>query len=103
MARQKMELVTCDRCKRPELQTVLETPKTEPLFEAVLAGDRIRYDDLCVKCKNTVANLFSELKEWERERTALVKVDGFVAPPVSVPPTYTPPKPHSAAAITKQK
>lgn len=99
MARQKVEQVKCDRCKRVELQPVLETPKTQPDFEARLLDQKLVYADLCGTCKETLANVWKDLSEWKRELVQQFgpTVSSNTAPPLSVAPDYSPPKPHSAA------
>jgi hypothetical protein len=99
MARQKLELLTCDRCKREQLRPVPDQEKVEADFSMKFKGDDLVYKDLCTGCEKTVRNLIQELKEWDRKINSLL--DEKVAPPLEVPPSYTPPKPHSPGAVKK--
>jgi hypothetical protein len=104
MARQVVEQVQCDRCKRVELQAPLPTPRTEPTFVARYAGKELVYGDLCSHCRSTIERHLEELSQWERELTQKLGpvLSGNQAPPVSAAPDYSPPKPHSQAATTKK-
>lgn len=99
MARLKVEHVKCDRCKRTELQPVIEGGKQQADMEARLGDKLLVFSDLCDRCRKTLENVWKELEEWERE---LVQpfgptVQANQAPPLSTAPDYSPPKPHSAA------
>lgn len=102
MARETVVKVLCDRCRRLELQTS-DVSKIGPDFEASFGGERLVYQDLCQTCRKTVANLWTALREWEREVKYTVLRNGPLVPdnqaaPVSVAPNYSPPQPHSLAA-----
>lgn len=105
MARQQVEQVQCDRCKRVELQPCLPTPRTEPTFACSLDGKRLVYQDLCSHCRSTIERHVSELEQWDRELTQKMLgpvIQNNQAPPVSAAPDYSPPKPHSQAATMKK-
>lgn len=105
MARQQVEQVKCDRCKRVELQPSLPTPKSEPDFSCRFEGKDLVYADLCTHCRSSVARHLSELKQWERELNQDLlgpALQNNQAPPVSAAPDYSPPKPHSSAAAVKK-
>ena len=102
MAREKVVKVRCDRCKRTELQPVV-AEKVGSDFEASFQGQRLVYEDLCLKCKETVENIWTDLKEWDREVKYTVIRNGPLisenqAAPLQTAPNYSPPQPHSAAA-----
>jgi hypothetical protein len=101
MAREKVVKVRCDRCKRTELQPVVEKVGSD--FDSSFKGQRLVYEDLCLKCKDTIENVWTILKEWDREVKYTVIRNGPVVPensaaPVSAAPNYSPPQPHSNAA-----
>lgn len=102
MAREKVVKVRCDRCKRTELQPVV-AEKVGADFDASFKGQRLVYEDLCLKCKETVENIWTDLKEWDREVKYTVIKNGPLisenqAAPLQTAPNYSPPQPHSAAA-----
>lgn len=105
MARQKVEQVKCDRCKRVELQPVQEGQKADPDFVANLKGRKLVFFDLCIKCEGTISNLWDRMAEWERDGLPLVSVGPVVGPnqaaTLSPAPNYTPPQPHSAAGAKR--
>lgn len=102
MSRQKVVVVKCDRCRRDELQPVPEVEKTEPDLDVTFKGEKLQYADLCAECENTVKKLFEEMKQWERKINPLYRpVDEGGAPPLEIPATYSPPKPHSPGANKK--
>ena len=105
MAREKVVKVRCDRCKRTELQPVI-ADKVGSDFEAGFQGQRLVYEDLCLKCKETVANIWIELLEWDREVKYTVIRNGPLvsenqAAPLQPAPNYTPPQPHSGNAVKR--
>jgi len=107
MAREKVEKIQCDRCKRAELRPVLPSisESQAPEFEASFSGQKLVYADLCEKCRETIANIWEDLKQWNREvkyttiPTALGSPDQ--APPLAPAPNYTPTQPHSAAGAKR--
>lgn len=105
MARQKVEQIQCDRCKRVELQPVREgVEKIGPEFSATFLGKKLQYTDLCARCKAKLDHYWTEIMEWEREvKQALLgaQVPENQAAPLTVAPDYTPPKPHSAAGAKR--
>lgn len=108
MAREKVEKIQCDRCKRAELRTLsATTPDVRPPdFEASFMGKKLLYPDLCEKCRETIDNIWKDLEEWDREvkyttiRTTLL-THPDQAPPLSTAPNFTPVQPHSAAAAKR--
>ena len=104
MAREKVVKVCCDRCNRTELQPVA-SDKVGNDFEASFQGQRLVYEDLCLRCKETLKNLWIELKEWDREIKYTVLKNSPTASDQAVPlqpaPNYTPVQPHSAAAVKR--
>lgn len=104
MARQPVVQIQCDRCKRVELQPSSPVAKTAHDFHAKFDDKEISYDDLCSHCRGTIERIWNELSEWDRELTQSLlgpAISNNQAPPVSSPPDYSPPKPHSQAAIKK--
>lgn len=101
MARQEVMQVRCDRCKRVEL-VPKAPPKERPDFDGRFFDNKLVYEDLCAKCKSTIANHWKDIEEWERELTQKMLGDPEAAPPLEIKPDHTPPKPHSAAAVTKR-
>lgn len=105
MARQAVVMITCDRCKREELQPASQHEnKKEPVFLCVFKGQEIKYEDLCKRCEETINLNLENVKEWERNLNSLLgpKVQANEAPPVTAAPDYSPPKPHSNAASQKR-
>lgn len=104
MARQKVEQVKCDRCKRVELQPVQED-KTIPDFDASFKERKLVYFDLCMRCADTLNNVWDRMEEWERDGQPLLATGpvlaGNQAAPLSPAPNYSPPQPHSAAALKR--
>lgn len=101
MARQRVEKIQCDRCKRAELRPLEEgNGVRQPDFEALFNGQKLTYADLCIKCKETVAHIWEELKQWDREvKYGTFRVNGQdAAPPLQPAPNYSPPNPNSGAA-----
>lgn len=107
MAREKVVKISCDRCNRMELQPAV-ADKVGADLDASFNGQHLIYQDLCLRCKETIKNIWVALKEYDREikwtilKNETVK-NGPVVPeneaaPVSVAPNYSPPQPHSAAA-----
>jgi hypothetical protein len=107
MAREKVEKIQCDRCKRAELRTLApNTPDIRPPdFEASFLGQKLVYADLCEKCRETLQNIWKDLAEWDREVKYTViptKLSGpDQAPPLATAPNYTPPQPNSAAGAKR--
>ncbi len=105
MAREKVVKVKCDRCNRTELMPEV-ADKSAPDFEATLLGEKLVYEDLCYRCQTALKNIWADLKEYDREIKYTTiqngpRVRGEEAPPLQVAPDYSPPKPHSAAAMKK--
>ena len=101
MAREKVIKIQCDRCKRIELVPEV-ADKVGADFEASFGGKRLVYPDLCIKCRETISNIWVDLEQWDREVKYTVisngpKVREDEAPPMAVPTNFSPPKPHSAA------
>jgi len=102
MSRAKVVRLQCDRCKRTELMPEASA-KVGADFDGTCMGQRLVFEDLCVKCKEAVMNLWVELKEWDRQvKYTVIKngplVDENKAAPMAPAPNYSPPQPHSAAA-----
>lgn len=102
MAREKVIKISCDRCKRTELVPAV-ADKVGPDFEASFKGQRLVYEDLCTRCRDTLQNIWTGLKEWEREVKFTTIRNGPLVPentaaPMQVPTNFSPPQPHSAAA-----
>ena len=108
MARQPVVQVQCDRCRQYEFVPAVDGPPNgeskRPDFEASFSGQSLVYGDLCSRCRETVANLWEELREWDRKRKYTVLRHGNgaegseEAAPLQTAPDYRPPKPHSPAA-----
>jgi hypothetical protein len=101
MAREKVVKIQCDRCKRVELVPEV-ADKVGADLDASFNGQRLVYQDLCIKCRETIAHIWVDLKEWDREVKYTVITNGpkireDEAPPMAVPTNFSPPKPHSAA------
>jgi hypothetical protein len=105
MARQAVEKVTCDRCKKEELQASSEKAKTEPDFLGAFKGEKLVYTDLCTRCKGTMDRLWEDMKQWDRQVNPLEVIGPSLtnghAAPVQSAPNYSPPQPHSNAAAKK--
>lgn len=96
MARQQVMQVQCDRCKRVELQPVMEGEKA-PELTVVFGMEKLVYNDLCSSCRSAITRLIGDMRTWQRElKQGLLGpvIQGNEAPPVSSAPNYTPPKPH---------
>jgi hypothetical protein len=104
MARQQVEKIQCDRCRRGELRPI-DTNAQEPRsadFEASFLGQKLVYADLCGECRETVKNIWDELSQWTREvKRMVVKLNGDQAAPLQTAPNYSPPQPHSGAAAKR--
>lgn len=112
MARENVEKIQCDRCNRIELRPIPATPLNgaprPPDLDVSFSGQRLIYADLCGKCLEAVGNLFTAMKEYQREiKYTILKnvdsargpaVDENAAPPLQPAPNYSPPQPHSASA-----
>jgi hypothetical protein len=107
MAREKVVKVKCDRCNRAELvPSSSVADKVGADFEASFIGQRLVYEDLCLRCRDAMKHSWQEMKEWERQVKYTwiengPKVGENEAAPLQVAPDYSPPKPHSAAAIKR--
>jgi hypothetical protein len=102
MARQEVVQLRCDRCKRVEL--VPPTPKKDkPDFEARHGEERVVFEDLCFRCQQAIKNIWTDLKEWDREIKQAFgpTVAPNTAPPLQSAPDYSPPKPHSVASTKR--
>ena len=99
MARQPVEQVQCDRCKRVELRPTAATPKDRPDFQAVFMDKMLKYDDLCGYCNAAIAATWKELEQWRRELPQ--KLLGDQAAPLATPNDNSPPKPHSPAGAKR--
>jgi hypothetical protein len=107
MARVEVIQVKCDRCKRVE--TLAPQPaKSKPDFELRMVGPdgnevSLAFQDTCSYCKTALSNIFTQIKEWEREVKQQFgpTIPANKAAPLTPAPDYTPPKPHSASAAKK--
>lgn len=65
MAKQRVVEIQCDRCKRKEYRPVSkeesEVHKVE--LELDFRGIKIKFDDLCEPCRNTVGNYIENIKK----------------------------------------
>lgn len=104
MARQKVELIKCDRCKRQFVKALGPQGQSSPSvgFRCEFKGKKWEFEDLCPTCDAAVTRLSEALSEWERELVEHIKpVDDIQAPPLQPTPNYKPPIPHSPAAAKK--
>lgn len=103
MARHEVVLIKCDRCKREELQPSSKEAKTVADFECKFKDIKVTYFDLCTACQETMTNYMESIQQWTRDIKSLLgpKLDANTAPPVTVAPDYSPPKPHSLAAVKR--
>jgi len=99
MARCEVVQVQCDRCKRVELRPPAPV-KALADMEVRFLNEIVKYDDLCQRCREALARLVTELKEWDRtlNQTFGPTVHENEAPPVESPPKYVSPQPHAAGA-----
>lgn len=96
MARCEVVQIQCDRCKRVELRA--PTPKKAlPDLDLTYLGERVKYDDTCQFCQETIKRIIEDLKEWQREvkQPFGPTVAGNEAPPLEVAPKYSPAQPHA--------
>ena len=105
MAREKVVKINCDRCNRAELRPDSED-KTGPDFDATFLDQRLVYEDLCLRCRDAIKSAWADMKEWDRQvKYTLIengpKLGDNEAAPLQVAPDYSPPKPHSAAAVKR--
>jgi hypothetical protein len=102
MAREKVIKVRCDRCKRTELVPAV-ADKVGADFDASFKGQRLVYEDLCLRCAETIEHIWLDLKEWDREVKYTMIRNGPLVPentaaPMAPATNFSPPQPHSAAA-----
>lgn len=102
MARMEVVQIRCDRCKRVELVPA-GPPKENPDFEIHFSDRELIYEDLCARCKSTLANVWKDIEEWDRPLNQQFgpSLSSEKAAPLTPAPDYSPPKPHSAAAQKK--
>lgn len=77
---------------------LVEGEKVAPDFRCALGAKVLEYKDICTRCRGTIERAIKDLEEWQRELTQTLlgpAVPNGQAPPVTSPPNYTPPKPHS--------
>lgn len=97
MARKKVVLIQCERCKREEFQQDTGDEKKEPDVYLKFFGQELKYFDCCERCKGAISSAIQGIKEWNRTINSILgpQVGPNEAPPASVAPDYSPPKPHS--------
>jgi len=66
MARREVLEVTCDRCKRNDLQEKSQLIDTEELVTA-FRGQTVRYKDLCRRCREAVEGYFKKMVKVSEE------------------------------------
>lgn len=68
MARREVVEVVCDRCNRTETQAPGSLPKTDgPEATFRFHGAVVDYNDLCRRCRDTLANYFSKITKVKEE------------------------------------
>lgn len=105
MSREKAVKICCDRCNRTEIQPMLPD-KTTPDFEISLLDQHLVYEDLCVRCRDKIKNIWPLISEWEKEVKWTVLKNGPLvssdqAAPLQPAPEYSPPQPFSAASVKR--
>lgn len=108
MARAKVEQVRCDRCKRVDLVPVKEgDAKKGPDFLLNFGEKAVVFEDLCVRCRETLDNYMYRIEEWERDGKPLVgelpSDPEKVPQPVDNPHSHNTPNPHSAKSRDKDR
>jgi hypothetical protein len=79
MARRQVEEVRCDRCEKVDIRPVEETKLKEgPELEASFQGKKVRYDDLCQRCRDAVKNYFNSMTKQTDEEKAKAAADAPV-------------------------
>lgn len=103
MSRLEVIQIRCDRCKRVELLPPGPV-KAKADFESRFLDKLIKYEDLCSSCKEALARIWDDIKEWKREIKQQFgpTVPENQAVPLNPAPDYSPPKPHSLAAGIKK-
>jgi len=103
MARCEVVQVQCDRCKRIELRAPSADKGTAAVLTLTFFTEKVTYMDLCEDCASACKRIVLDLREWDREIKAQLgpTVKQNSAPPLQVAPNYSPPQPHSAAAVKR--
>jgi len=66
MARREVLEVTCDRCKRNDLQEKGQLVDTDELV-ATFRGQTVKYKDLCRRCREAVEGYFKRMVKVSEE------------------------------------
>lgn len=64
MARKQVVEIICDRCEKQEYVSPKDATET-PDFEGQLLGEKLKYDDLCTRCKGTLRNYYAKIAKKE--------------------------------------
>ncbi len=67
MARREVIEISCDRCKRIETQGKTKEDIPRPEFTITLRGKTTSYEDLCKRCRDTLANCYSSATKAKEE------------------------------------
>ena len=67
MARREVLEVTCDRCKKTDLQSK-DQVKEELELVATFHGKKVEFDDLCTKCRSAVEGYFNRMAKIEEPK-----------------------------------
>ena len=78
MARREVLEVTCDRCKRNDLQEKSQLVETDELVVS-FRGQTTKYHDLCSRCREAISGYFKRMVKIEEEKT-LEKIEKPVEP-----------------------
>jgi hypothetical protein len=80
MARRQVLEVTCDRCKKTETQDIESVPEKGDELEVTFHGQKVKYGDLCKRCRSACENYFKSMTKQPDEE------DDKSKEPKAVPP-----------------
>ena len=69
MAKRQVFEITCDRCKRAEVQPMTDQSKSQvPELEITHRGTKVVYQDLCIRCQEAVENYFASITKTVQQK-----------------------------------
>ena len=70
MARRQVLEIVCDRCDRTETQPLVEGTERldQPEFEAVFGAQKLKFQDLCTRCRKALEGYFKSIAMQKDEK-----------------------------------